>query len=133
MRLICCFCDVHIKAKTDPLMLASSSADIISQRFNLIFRIIMYCACKIFLAVVLIIGLTSAAVVIPREAYEKDLMKQFFKNECKKDKSWMCLKLELMNFIEKFSEEEELKIVPGMSLVRDFNVTQHSISDIIAG
>ncbi|XP_017130624.1 uncharacterized protein LOC108148221 [Drosophila elegans] len=46
--------------------------------------------------------------------------------------SWMCLKIEFVKIMEKLAEQEELNVLPGISVVKDDNATELKTSELMA-
>ncbi|XP_016971376.2 uncharacterized protein LOC108038992 [Drosophila rhopaloa] len=46
--------------------------------------------------------------------------------------SWMCLKIEFVKIMEKLAEQEELNVLPGISVVKDENATELKTSELMA-
>jgi len=47
--------------------------------------------------------------------------------------SWMCLKIEFVKIMEKLAEQEELNVLPGVSVVKDENAKELKTSELMAG
>uniref|UniRef100_A0A0K8U792 Osiris 16 n=1 Tax=Bactrocera latifrons TaxID=174628 RepID=A0A0K8U792_BACLA len=62
---------------------------------------------------------------------KRDVMKRAFE-ECKTQLSWMCLKIEFVKIMERLMERDELKLVPGVSVVRNANATEGKSNDLMA-
>lgn len=55
-------------------------------------------------------------------------------NECETSPfSWMCLKIEFVKIMERLAEQQELSVLPGVSVVRDENATELKTSELMAG
>lgn len=55
-------------------------------------------------------------------------------NECETAAfSWMCLKIEFVKIMERLAEQQELKVLPGVSVVKDENATELKTSELMAG
>ncbi|KAH8294722.1 hypothetical protein KR018_002190 [Drosophila ironensis] len=46
--------------------------------------------------------------------------------------SWMCLKIEFVKIMEKLAEQQELNVLPGVSVVKDENATELKTSELMA-
>ncbi|KAM8705230.1 hypothetical protein ACLKA7_009655 [Drosophila subpalustris] len=54
-------------------------------------------------------------------------------NECETSSfSWMCLKIEFVKIMERLAEQQELKVLPGVSVVKDENATELKTSELMA-
>ncbi|XP_023163492.2 uncharacterized protein LOC111594436 [Drosophila hydei] len=54
-------------------------------------------------------------------------------NECETAAfSWMCLKIEFVKIMERLAEQQELKVLPGVSVVKDENATELKTSELMA-
>ncbi|XP_030562933.1 uncharacterized protein LOC115764186 [Drosophila novamexicana] len=54
-------------------------------------------------------------------------------NECETTTfSWMCLKIEFVKIMERLAEQQELKLLPGVSVVKDENATELKTSELMA-
>ncbi|EDV90706.1 uncharacterized protein LOC6569763 [Drosophila grimshawi] len=54
-------------------------------------------------------------------------------NECESSSfSWMCLKIEFVKIMERLAEQQELKVLPGVTVVKDENATEMKTSDLMA-
>ncbi|EDW84598.1 uncharacterized protein Dwil_GK13048 [Drosophila willistoni] len=54
-------------------------------------------------------------------------------NECEISPfSWMCLKIEIVKIMEKLAEQQELNVLPGVSVVKDENATELKTSELMA-
>ncbi|XP_037946861.1 uncharacterized protein LOC119678854, partial [Teleopsis dalmanni] len=76
---------------------------------------------------------TSAAPTTAntQSSRKPDTMKRAF-GECDTGFSWMCLKVEFVKLIERLGEQEELRLLPGVSVVKDTNVTELKTADMMA-
>lgn len=63
---------------------------------------------------------------------KRDVIKRAFE-ECRTQLSWMCLKIEFVKMMERLMEKDELKLVPGVSVVRNVNATELKSNDLMAG
>ncbi|XP_022220762.2 uncharacterized protein LOC111072972 [Drosophila obscura] len=54
-------------------------------------------------------------------------------NECHTSSfSWMCLKIELVKIMERLAEQQELSVLPGVSVVKDESATEMKTSELMA-
>lgn len=55
-------------------------------------------------------------------------------NECETSSfSWMCLKIEFVKIMERLAEQQELNVLPGVSVVKDENAKELKTSELMAG
>lgn len=53
--------------------------------------------------------------------------------ECNNSFSWLCLKLEFVRLLEHLTEQEELRLLNGISVVKDPEAKEIKTSDLMAG
>ena len=53
--------------------------------------------------------------------------------ECGSSFSWLCLKLEFVTFLEHLTEQEELRLLNGISVVKDPEAKEIKTSELMAG
>ena len=53
--------------------------------------------------------------------------------DCASGFSWMCLKIEFVKLMERLTEQNELNILPGVSVVKDANATALKTAEMMAG
>lgn len=53
--------------------------------------------------------------------------------DCKNDYSTSCFKLDIANFVERFAKVNDVKLLKGISLVKDEDSNDTSTADIVAG
>lgn len=53
--------------------------------------------------------------------------------ECNTSFSWMCLKIEFVKILEHLTEREELRLLNGISLVKDPEIKEIKTSELMAG
>ncbi|KAH8407116.1 hypothetical protein KR222_007434 [Zaprionus bogoriensis] len=54
-------------------------------------------------------------------------------NECETSPfSWMCLKIEFVKIMERLAEQQELSVLPGVSVVKDEHATELKTSELMA-
>lgn len=53
--------------------------------------------------------------------------------DCKTDYSTSCFKLDIANFVERISKVNDVKLLKGLSLVKDSDSNDTNTADIVAG
>lgn len=62
-----------------------------------------------------------------RSEYKKAL-----KNDCDNNYGFTCLKLDIVSWVDKLNENEEISVYPGVNLVREKNSAQEKTSSVVA-
>lgn len=76
----------------------------------------------------------TEAPTVPTETLRKPQKAETLLNGCETSSfSWMCLKIEFVKIMEKLAEQEELNVLPGVSVVKDENATELKTSELMAG
>lgn len=58
--------------------------------------------------------------------------KRSLQRDCSKQYTVTCMKLDLVSWVERLSEDDNFQVVPGVSLVRDANSARANTADLVA-
>ncbi|XP_017102905.2 uncharacterized protein Osi16 [Drosophila bipectinata] len=76
---------------------------------------------------------STESPISPTETLKKPQKADSILNGCEASSfSWMCLKIEFVKIMEKLAEQEELRVLPGVSVVKDENATELKTSELMA-
>lgn len=63
---------------------------------------------------------------------DRSEFKKALKNDCDNNYSLTCLKLDIVTWVDKLNENEDISVLPGVNLVRDKNSSQEKTSSVVA-
>ncbi|KAK9879983.1 hypothetical protein WA026_008492 [Henosepilachna vigintioctopunctata] len=78
------------------------------------------------------------SVVLIAEGHDEQIVsdhgenKKILSKDCEKTYTTSCLKLDLVSWVDKLNENEEVKLSPGVSVVRENGTKQLNTADIVA-
>ncbi|XP_066582265.1 uncharacterized protein [Prorops nasuta] len=91
--------------------------------------------CLLMLSLVLAIGCTNAEIGRTSRQMVEDTPEKIaptFNKDCNKSYSSTCLKLDVVSFLDKLSEQDNIGILPGVSVVKENGSANVPAKDVVA-
>lgn len=97
---------------------------------------IEYCRVSMGLKFVVVVFVTTlvATLTLAEEVNKKSDRSEFKKSlskNCDDSYSLTCLKLDMVNWVDKLNENEDITVLPGVSIVRENNSAKVTTSDLV--